>query len=150
MAVRDFPYSDFNFIVDFGGPSPDSRQGGFQEITGLGMQFTVAEYRAGNRKDNAPEKISGGYKVSDVTLKRGVMGDEALYSWLESMRNGSPDTPRTVTIELLSENRETRATVWKLTGARPLKYTGPALKGVGTDVAVEELQLSCEGISMET
>lgn len=146
---RDKPYSLFNFLVDIGGPAADTPSGGFQEVSGLGYEFTVAEYRAGNKKDNAPDKISGGYKVTDVTLKRGLMGDEALYTWLEAVRNGHFDAPRTVTIELLSEDRQTRASVWKLQEARPVKYTGPTLSGVGTDVAVEELALACTGLFME-
>ncbi|RZL85264.1 MAG: phage tail protein [Rhodococcus sp. (in: high G+C Gram-positive bacteria)] len=149
MAYRDKPYSLFNFIVDIGGPAADTPSGGFQEVSGLGMEITVAEYRAGNKKDNAPDKVSAGYKVSDVTLKRGVMGDDALYSWLDAVRTGKYDAPRTVTIELLSEDRQSSASVWKLVGARPMKYTGPTLTGTGTDVAVEELVLACEGISME-
>jgi phage tail-like protein len=149
MVYRDKPYSLFNFLVDIGGPAADSPAGGFQEVSGLAYEFTVAEYRAGNKKDNAPDKISGGYKVPDVTLKRGLMGDDTLYTWLEEVRSGKYDAPRTVTIELLSEDRQTRAAVWKLVRARPLKYTGPTLTGTGTDVAVEEIVLACEGLSME-
>jgi phage tail-like protein len=87
--------------------------------------------------------------VPDVTHKRGVMGDDGLYSWLDAVRNGRYDAPRTVTIELLSEDRQSTASVWRLLGARPMKYTGATLTGTGTDVAVEELVLSCEGMSME-
>jgi phage tail-like protein len=149
MAYRDKPYSQFNFLVDIGGAAADTPSGGFQEVSGLGLELDIAEYRAGNKKDNAPDKITGGYKVPDVTLKRGVMGDDALFGWLEEVRTGSYEAPRTVTIELLSEDRQTVASVWKLTGARPMKYSGPQLSGGGTDVAVEELVLACEGLSME-
>jgi phage tail-like protein len=149
MVYRDKPYSAFNFLVDIDGPASDSPSAGFQEVAGLGLEITISEYRAGNKRDNAPDKVTGGYKVPDVTLKRGVMGDDALYTWLEEVRNGSYDAPRTVTIELLSEDRSTIASAWKLTGARPMKYTGPSLTGTATDVAVEELVLACEGLSME-
>ena len=47
------------------------------------MEITVSEYRAGNQKDNAPIKITGTYKVPDVTLKRGVIGRVDLYEWLD-------------------------------------------------------------------
>ncbi len=46
----------------------------------------------------------------------------------------------------MGEDRTTQAQAWKLSNARPLKYTGPTLSGVGGDVAVEELVLSCERI----
>ncbi len=53
---------------------------------------------------------------------------------------------RTVTIQLLSEDRNTVAMEWKLSNARPMKYTGPSFNGKGTDIAVEELVLACERI----
>ena len=71
---RERPYSQFNFLVDLGTGDTESPQAGCQEVSGLGLEITVAEYRAGNDKDNAPIKITGTYKVPDVTLKRGVIG----------------------------------------------------------------------------
>ena len=37
----------------------------------------------------------------------------------------------------------------KLTNARPTKYTGPALTGKGTDVAIEELVLAYERLDLQ-
>ncbi|GES36251.1 hypothetical protein RAJCM14343_1502 [Rhodococcus aetherivorans] len=88
--------------------------------------------------------------MPDVTCKRGVMGDDTLYSWLDEVRQGKQaEALRTVTIELLSEDGET-AQIWNLKGARPIKYTGPALSGKATDVAVAELVLACEDITEES
>lgn len=147
MAFRERPYSQFNFRVDFG-VDPNSPQAGFQDVSGLGMEITIAEYRNGNEKDNSPRKITGTYKVPDVTLKRGVMGDDTLYQWLNEVRNGSQEALRTVTIHLLAEDRSP-AQSWKLTNARPTKYTGPQLTGKGTDVAIEELVIASERIDEE-
>jgi phage tail-like protein len=150
MAVeRERPYSQFNYLVDLGTGDTDSPQAGFQEVSGLGMEITVAEYRNGNEKDNAPRKITGMYKVPDVTLKRGVIGAQDLYEWLNEVRGGAQDALRTVTIQLLSEDRTTVAVTWKLNNARPIKYTGPSLNGKGTDVAIEELVLASERIEFE-
>jgi phage tail-like protein len=149
MAERPKPYGAFNYLVDIGGPAADSPSGGFSEVSGLSVEVNVGVYRAGNKKDNAPDKIIGSYKVGDVTLKRGVMGDDALYKWLDDVRSGKFDAPRTVTIELQSEDRQSTATVWKLTGAWPMKYTGPTLSGAATDLAVEELVLAVEKIETE-
>ena len=143
MAFRERPISQFNFQVDFG-VDPNAPQAGFQEVSGLGLEITVAEYRNGNELVNTPRKITGTYKVPDVTLKRGVIGDDTLYEWLNEVRDGSQDALRTVTITLLAEDR-TPAQTWELLNARPIKYTGPALTGKGTDVAVEELVLASEG-----
>jgi phage tail-like protein len=148
MPFRERPYSQFNFVVDFG-TDPKSAQAGFQEVSGLGLEITVAEYRNGNEGDNTARKITGTYKVPDVTCKRGVIGDSTLYDWLNDVRNGSQEALRSVTIQLLSEDRATVAQTWKLTNARPIKYTGPQLSGKGTDVAIEELVLASERREME-
>ncbi len=144
--LRDRPYSQFNFLVDLATGDTDSVLAGFQEVSGLGMEITVAEYRNGNEKDNAPRKITGTYKVPDVTLKRGVIGSLDLYQWLDDVRNGSQDALRNITIQLQSEDHSDVAMEWKLNNARPIKYTGPSLSAKGTDVAVEELVLACERI----
>lgn len=146
--LRERPYSQFNFLVDLGTGDTASVQAGFQEVSGLGLEITVAEYRNGNEKDNAPRKITGMYKVPDVTLKRGVIGALDLYQWLDQVRSGSQDQLRTVTIQLQNEDHSSVVMEWKLTNARPIKYTGPSLSGKGTDVAVEELVLSCERLEL--
>lgn len=146
---RERPYSQFNFLVSFDQSDADAAEAGFQEVSGLGMEVTIAEYRAGNSPLNSPIKITGTYKVPDITLKRGVIGATDLYDWIKEARDGKQDALRTVTISLLSEDRENTAAQWELLGARPMKYTGPSLNGKGTDVAVEELVLSCEHIKYD-
>jgi phage tail-like protein len=154
---RDRPYSQFNFRVswrpatDNEGESLDAQsiEAGFQEVSGLGMEITVAEYRAGNDRNNEPIKITGMVKTPDITLKRGVIGRLDLYEWLHAVRRGAQNQLKTVTIELLTEDHEGVAQQWKLENARPMKYTGPSLNGKGNDVAVEELVLATERITME-
>lgn len=145
---RERPYSQFNFLVNLGTGDSQSPLAGFQEVTGLGMEITVAEYRNGNEKDNAPRKVTGTYKVPDVTLKRGVIGSLDLYAWLDEVRNGQQDVLRTVTIELQDEAHKGTVQTWTLLNARPMKYTGPTLTGKGTDIAIEELVLACERIEL--
>lgn len=150
-TLRDRPYSQFNYLVDLGTGTTEGPQAGFQEVTGLGVEMTVAEYRNGNEPLNAPRKINGMYKATDVTLKRGVIGAVDLYEWLDEVRAGAQEgSLRNVRIELQSEDHSTTAVTWTLLNARPLKYTGPSLNATGGDsVAIEELQLACEDIRME-
>jgi phage tail-like protein len=152
MAVeRERPYGQFNFrVVIENGPDAASTRAAFQDVSGLGLEITVSEYRGGNFRQNGPLKVTGTNKVPDVTLKRGVIGDlETLYSWINEVRGGSQTALRTVTIELQSEDHTSTVQSWKLTNARPTKYTGPSLSGKGTDVAIEELVLASERIDLE-
>lgn len=151
MATQrlDRPYSQFNFRVSWDGLDEESAQAGFQEVSGLGMEVTVAEYRGGNAPTNEPIKVTGTVKTPDVTLKRGLIGALDLYGWLNEVRDGSQESMRTVMIRLMSEDRESIAMSWKLINARPMKYTGPSLNGKGTDLAIEELVLAAERIELE-
>lgn len=145
---RERPYSQFNYRVSWDGLDENSFQAGFQEVSGLGLEITVQEYRAGNFTENTPIKITGLNKVTDVTLKRGLIGSLDLYTWLNEVRNGSQDQLKTVNIKLMSEDRNTIAQEWKLTAARPMKYTGPTLNATANEVAAEELVLCAERIDI--
>ncbi len=148
MAIRNYPYSQFNFTVEWDGLNGDSVQAGFQEVSGLGMEITVAEYRAGNAATNEPLKVTGTVKTPDVTLQGGVIGSLDLYEWLHAVRDGKQDQLKTVTITMKSEDRQD-VLKWVLSGARPMKFTGPSFNAKGTDLAIEELVLAAERIEMK-
>lgn len=150
MAVfRERPYVQFNFLVNLGDGVTNTPQAGFQEISGIGMEVTITEYRPGNYAFNNVIKTAGLNKATDVTLKRGVIGSLDLYRWLDDVRSGSPNSLRTVTIELKSEDRTATVQTWRLLNARIMKHQTGALNAKGTDVAMEELTLSYERLEME-
>jgi phage tail-like protein len=150
MAVlRERPYVQFNFLVDLGTGNTEGADAGFQEVSGIGMEVTVAEYRNGNEKENSVRKITGLNKSTDVTLKRGVIGSLSLYNWLNQIRNGDQNAMRNVTIQLQNEDHTEVVQTWKLMRARIIKHTSGPLNAKGTDVAMEELVLAYERLEME-
>ena len=150
MPDRTTPYPAFNFLVNLNGPvGPDEALGGFSDCTGLGSEVKVAEYRNGNERENAVRKITGTYKVPDVTLKRGVIGSLNLYQWLNQIRNGDQNAMRTVTIMLQNEDHTRVVQSWRLLRARIIKHTSGPMNARGTDVAMEELVLAYERLEME-
>ncbi len=148
-TFRERPYVQFNFLVDLGDGNTNGPQAGFQEISGIGMEVTVSEYRTGNFKENSVMKITGMNKSTDVTMKRGVIGSLDLYQWLNQIRNGDQTALRTVTIQLMSEDHTTVVQAWKLMRARIIKHTSGPLNAKGTDVALEELVVAYERLEME-
>jgi phage tail-like protein len=147
MADRTHPYGAFNFLVNLNGPrGPEDPLGGFSDVSGLGTEMTVAEYRNGNDPENHVRKVPGVHKVADVTLKRGIVNSEDLWAWMEQVRRTGVAAQRTVSITLRDEASQPVQT-WTLRGVVPLKWTGPTLaaKG-GGDVAMEELVLSAEAL----
>ncbi|MDP3204672.1 MAG: phage tail protein, partial [Hydrogenophaga sp.] len=98
MANRTTPYGAFNYLVNFDGGEVF---GGFSDVSGIGTEVTVAEYRNGNDKENHVRKVAGIHKVSDVTLKRGILNSKTLFDWISQTRTQGPAAQRNVTITLL-------------------------------------------------
>jgi len=146
---RDRPYVQFNFLVDLGDGNTEGPDAGFQEISGIGMEVTVSEYRTGNSRENSVMKVTGMNKATDVTMKRGVIGSLNLYDWLHQIRNGDQAALRTVTIQLQNEDHTKVVQTWKLLRARIIKHTSGPLNAKGTDVAMEELVVAYERLEME-
>ena len=144
MAERQSPYSAFNFLVEF---SDGEIGAGFSEVTGLGAEITIAEYRNGDDAENHVRKIPNINKVSDVTLKRGIIKSRDIWDWIDLTRKEGWNAQRDVVVTLQDEGRQNDISRWTLRNAVPIKYTGPSLNAKGgTDVAMEELVLSAEGI----
>ena len=150
MAVlRDHPYAQFNFLVDLGTGDTGSTEAGFPECSPIDMSIDVIEYRNGNDKENNVRKLTGLARVSDVTLKRGIIGSLSLYKWLDQIRNGDAGAYRTVLIHLMNEDHTATVLTWKLLRARIVKHTSGPLNAKGTDVAMEELTLAYERLELE-
>jgi len=148
-TFRDRPYTQFNFLVDLGNGVTEGPKAGFQELSGIGMEVAVSEYRTGNSKENSVMKITGINKASDVTMKRGVIGSFDLYQWLDQIRNGDQNALRTVTIQLQNEDHTEVVQTWKLLRARIIKHTSGPFNAKGSDVAMEELVIAYERLEME-
>ena len=147
MPERTHPYGAFNFLVNVDG---GETFGGFSDVSGLGTDITIAEYRNGNEKENHVRKVPGIHKVGDVTLKRGVIDSKSLWDWIKDTRTHGVAAQKNVVITLLDE-AQNAVQSWKLRGVVPMKYTGPTLaaKG-GGDVAMEELVLSAEALEIDS
>jgi hypothetical protein len=108
----------------------------------------MAEYRNGNDKENHVRKVAGVHKVSDVTLKRGIVNFTALgVDRRDPHRRagGAKDGRHRAA-------RRGAQPVQHLAPAAciPMKYTGPTLAGKGGgDVALEEVVLAAEGFEIQ-
>lgn len=146
MADRTTPYGAFNYLVSFDG---GEIFGGFSDVSGIGSEVKIAEYRNGNEKENHVRKVAGTHTVADTTLKRGIVNSKSLWDWIRQTRTNGPAAQKTVTITLLDE-AQNPVQSWVLRGVVPMKYSGPTLAGKGGgDVAMEEVVLSAQGIEVE-
>lgn len=140
---RDNPYANFGFLVEIDGLAA----AGFAEVELGGSWVDVIEYREGSDRTNASRKLPGRAHHANVVLRRGIAGDDALWTWFRGIRDGGVD-PRAVAIVLLDEGRQPVAT-WRLRDAWPSRWEGPVLDAEGNDVAIETLELTHEGLELE-
>jgi phage tail-like protein len=148
MSTRDNPYGAFKFRVKLGNDTDEGYAAGFSDVSGLGNEIKYSEYRNGSDPDNHVRKVANVNSTDDVTLKRGLVGDLRLFTWLKETRNGNFD-PRTIVIVLMDE-RSDDVCSWVLSNAQPKKWVGPTLTGKGGgEVAMEELHLVAESIEFK-
>ena len=120
----------------------------FQEVSGLDTEPEPIDNRPTRTGLMSARKPRGIQKSTHIVLKRGVMTkDTALVEWLDGM-NRYPTVRSTATITLLDETGNP-AMRWILADARPTKITAPDLNAGGNEVAVEALELTCEGITVD-
>jgi phage tail-like protein len=128
--VRVDPYGAYNFTVEINDVTV-----GFAEVFGLGCEFDYTE---------ADESVTS--HVTDVTLRRGITGDTAVWSWVRSAMRGKPDG-RTVTVRLL-DDRRAEVCSWVLSQARLRRWSGPTLNAIGGGLAIEEVVLTAQSVEL--
>lgn len=145
---RDDPYSGLNFQVVITGVSDDGQaiRGSFAEVSGLDVSITPIEYRNGS-EDTTVRKLPGLRKYSNITLKRGVIGDLTFWNWIKSVMDGNL-LRADGTITLLDESRQP-VVRWKFRRGWPCKWSGPTLNAKGNEIAIETLEICHEGLEVD-
>ena len=133
--VRIDPYGAYNFTVEI-----DDVTVGFAEVSGLGCEFDYSE------ADSADSSESVTSHVTDVTLRRGITGETAVWSWVRSAMRGKSEG-RTVTIRLL-DDRHAEVCSWVLGQARLRRWSGPTLNAVTGALATEEIVLRAKSVEL--
>jgi phage tail-like protein len=145
---RADPYPSFNFEVIINGISDDGKsfKGSFMEVSGLDVDIEPIEYRTGS-EDITVRKLPGLKKFSNITLKRGIIGDLTFWNWLVSAMNGQVQRANG-SIILLDENRN-EVMRWIFRRGWPCKWTGPVLNAKSNEIAIESLEICHEGLSID-
>jgi hypothetical protein len=93
--------------------------------------------------DEPPEKPAP--RFESVLLKRALTRSTELYEWRRAVAAGKDDR-RDVTIQQLDAAGGEVANSWRLLGAWPVRWSGPALNALETGIAYEELELAFEDL----
>lgn len=154
MSRTDGPFPAFNFQVDFArtgsGEVPLCR-GGFSECSGLDATMEPKVVRAGGSNYGAIQR-AGPVTFGTVILKRGMTSNRDLWTWFSHVNQSGKSAFRlevSITVFQPGESEPTPALRIHLTRALPVKLKCADLSARAGEVAIEELHLVHEGLTIE-
>ena len=139
-SANNDPYLAFNFLVEMGGLVV----GGFTEVTGLQLEVKVEDYQEGG-VNGYTHKLAGPINYpNNLILKRGVMGIDPWWGWIESVNQGQIVRQIISVVLLDTAGSETRRWIFK--NAYPVRWAGPELNADTNGVALESIELVHQGM----
>ena len=124
--------------------------GSFSEVSGLEASMEAKTLREGGR-NYGEVQLAGQTSFATIGLKRGVTDIGDLWSWFDiTTQQANYGYRLSGEIDVLNPaNPEEVLLRWKITNAMPIKFKGPDLSSTAAQVAIEELELVHEGLSLE-
>jgi phage tail-like protein len=112
----------------------DERELGFAEVSALTSETDLT----------APldARVHG---FETIVLRRALTTSSELYDWRRNVIHGKDDR-RVVTIHQLEAPGGRIANSWRLSGAWPRRWSGPAFNAAESSVAYEELELAFDDL----
>ncbi|HEX3527320.1 MAG TPA: phage tail protein [Thermoanaerobaculia bacterium] len=149
-----YPFSAYNFSVeiDVPGISATLCEAAFSECDGLEMTMDVKTIREGGN-NTRQIRLAGAVSYGQVTLKRGMTASFDLWDWFDAQQHATPRQLRSdyrgeVKIVLLSPDRQEQAR-FLLKKCLLTKLKAPALNAKDGVVAIEEMQLTYESLTLQ-
>lgn len=119
--------------------------GGFSECSGLESQLRTEDYEEGGNNGTVlhfPKRINW----TNVRLKRGAALNDELWNWHYGFVEGKGK--RRDGIIMLQDEQHQPVRIWYFQRGLPVKWTGPSMNALQSNVAIEELEIAHEGLRM--
>ncbi len=144
-----YPLPVYNYRIEIGSDAV-----AFSEVSGLSTSYETTTYKEspveggvpGPRVMNMPAQPT----ATTVTLKKGIVRGAsvaALYSWINATQLNQTEK-KDIFVRLCDENGDPVIS-WKVTNAFPTKLDAPTFDANSNDVAVESMELTADGVTME-
>lgn len=150
--LRDDPYGAYNFLIaliDSSSITVSVLQslavGGFSECSGLEASMQTEDYQEGGNNSTTlkfPKHIT----YTNIRLKRGITISDALWRWFNDFIEGN-GRRKDGAIILLDE-LHIPVKVWQFRRGLPVKWTGPTLNAAQSQLAIQELEIAHEGLTL--
>lgn len=142
MPDKD-PIASFSFYVEVQG----KLVGRFQEVSGLGSESEIIDYKASDKGGvELFHKVPGRLKWQDIVLKRGITDDMDLWDWRQEIEDGRIDTSRRNGSIVMYGQDSAEIARWNFENGWPSKVTGPSLNAKNNEIGIEELTIVHEAL----
>ncbi len=150
MTDFGYPFTNFNFSVEISVPGLKGLlcKASFSDCDGLEMSMDVKTIREGGN-NNHQLRFSGPTNFATLTLKRGMTTDDFdLWKWFSSVQS-DPSLRASAEVVIFAADGATERARFILERCLPVKLKAPTLNGKDAAVAIEELQIAYEGLSIK-
>jgi phage tail-like protein len=142
MPDRHGPFRVARFLLEIDGVA----KAGFARCRIPDSATAVVEYREGNDPPT-PRKLAGLNEYGTLELHYGVTTDAIeLHEWRRLVEDGKVDEARRSIAVVLLDEEGSPAARWELRNAWPRRYAAPTLDAGRSAVAIETLEVVCEGL----
>jgi phage tail-like protein len=147
----DSPFAAFRFQVNFldAGSRVSVARGAFSECSGLEASMEPKVIKAGGQNYGPTQRV-GAVSFASVVLKRGLTRNWDLWRWFSKVALGAYAYRLDAEITILGPGAEASGPrfVWRLQRCLPTKFKAPDLDAVSEQIAIEELHLAHEGLTL--
>ena len=143
------PFTGFNFAVEINLPGVSQRlcNASFAECDGLEMSMDIKTLREGGN-NGRQIRLSGPMNFGLLTLKRGMTASYDLWDWMGKVQQQPGLRADAEVVLFAPDGRSVRAR-FILSRCLPAKLKAPPMNAREGGVAIEELQLAYESLSLK-
>jgi phage tail-like protein len=143
------PFVSFNLSVEIKVPGVSDQicSAAFSECDGLEITMEVKSIREGGN-NGKQIRLTGPLNYGQLTLKRGMTETFDLWKWASTLLT-DPSLRADAEIVMLAADGHTVRAQFVLSRCVPVKLKAPALNAKDGTVAIEELQLAYESLTLK-
>jgi phage tail-like protein len=145
-----YPFTTFNFAVEISVPgiSTEICHAAFQECDGLEMTMEIKTIREGGN-NGQQIRLNGPVSYGQLSLKRGMSPNFDLWRWFSvALASGKERTRGEALVVLFAPDGTTERARFQLSRCLPIKLKAPALNGKDGTIAIEEMQIAYEQLTL--
>ncbi len=145
-----YPFTAFNFAVEIDVPDVSQQvcNAAFSECDGLEMTMDVKTIREGGN-NGQQIRLTGPLNFGTLTLKRGMTANFDLWDWFSALLT-KPNLRADAEVIVFAADGTTERARFALKRCVPIKLKAPPLNGKDGAVAIEELQLAYESLTLKS